>query len=256
MSEHELVMALDSAGIRSNPAARAKLARDLHERGVSRVDIAMGFAFLTEKREHPPARASSILASLLANASAWVPFVAEVQAADQAERFSGTKRDHDVGKGLRVSPTQQRLMEYQAAGLSREEAALVEKGGYVHARIVGDFVRPADVAQEVGVDPFEVVHLACHWADVFGAGRAALRRQLTKMVRLKKAAESLLEELEHAPQRSLPGEAPVPDMSGWRQRATPSPKPRPITPSLGDPGAAAEIAAKRRAARALVKEPV
>lgn len=227
MSEHELVMELDRCGVRANPRARAKLAKDLSERGVMRADIALAYQHLVERRDHQPARASSILATLLADGDAWQGFLAEVHAAQHANRFGARGEAQEAGKALRSSPQEQRVREYRAAGLSDAEARLVASGGYAHARIVGDGAKPADVAKEVGLDPFEAIHAAAHWADLFGQGRAALRKALGRAVKVGLAADSLLEEMEHCPVRSLDGEKPQPILTGWRAHA-----PKPTQPSV------------------------
>ncbi len=262
MSEHEIVMALERCGVRANPKARAALAKDLEARGVLCADITRAHQFLVESREHNPAGAARVLATLLADDSQWRPFLADV--GDVATRRAPTQRT-ESGAGQRISPEEQRVREYRAAGLGDDEARMLSKGGYAHARIVGDGARPADVAKDNGVDPFEIVHIAAHWADLFGQGRGALRKALQRAVKAGIAAESLLEELDHCPVRSLGGEKPEPILTGWRARA-----PRPTRtmsvplPVTGDSDAANSFGASmessvralqeaRKQARAMVE---
>lgn len=252
MSEHELVMELDRCGVRANPRARAKLAKDLSERGVLRADIALAYQHLVERRDHQPARASSILATLLADGDAWQGFLAEVHAAQHSGRFGPRGEAQEAGKALRSSPQEQRVREYRAAGLDDAQARLVASGGYAHARIVGDGTKPADVAKEVGLDPFEVIHAAAHWADLFGQGRAALRKALGRAVQVGLAAESLLEELDHCPVRSLGGEKPQPILTGWRARAPKPSRPREPVQVAGDPDAARELLSLRKQAKSVL----
>mgnify|MGYP000160797119 CR=1 FL=1 len=252
MSEHELVMELDRCGVRANPRARAKLAKDLSERGVLRADIALAYQHLVERRDNQPARAASILATLLADDGAWQGFITEVHTAQA--RGHGKAPEHESGKGLRSSPHEQRVREYRAAGLDDAEARMVAAGGYAHARIVGDGAKPADVAKEVGLDPFEVIHAAAHWADLFGQGRAALRKALERAIRVGLAADSLLEELEHCAVRVLGGDRPTPILTGWRARAAPRPsRPRqePVQVA-GDPSAARELLSLRARTKAVL----
>lgn len=252
MSEHEILIELERCGVRTNTKARAQLAKDLDERGVLRADIALAFAYLVEQRQHDRTGAARVLASLLDKSSAWVPFVAEVHAAQRPRSATEPRPEH--GSGQRTSPAEQRVREYRAAGLSDDEARLVARGGYVHARIVGDLARPADVAREFDLDPFEAIHAAAHWADLFGHGRAALRKALERAVRVRIAAESLLEELDLCPVRELAGEKPAPILTGWRARA---PKPtrtmRAPLPVVGDPEAVRALQDARQHARALLE---
>ena len=251
MSEHEIVMALERCGVRANPKARAALAKDLEARGVLCADITRAHQFLVESREHNPAGAARVLATLLASDSQWRTFLADV--GDVATRRAPTQRT-ESGAGQRISPEEQRVREYRAAGLGDDEARMLSKGGYAHARIVGDGARPADVAKDNGVDPFEIVHIAAHWADLFGQGRGALRKALQRAVKAGLAAESLLEELDHCPVRSLGGEKPEPILTGWRARA-----PRPTRtmsaplPTMGDPEAVRALQEARRHARSVLE---
>lgn len=250
MSEHEIVMALERCGVRANPKARAALAKSLEARGVLCVDITRAHQFLVESREHNAAGAARVLATLLADDAQWRTFLADV--GDVATRRAPQRSES--GAGQRISPEEQRVREYRAAGLGDDEARMLSKGGYAHARIVGDGARPADVAKDNGVDPFEIVHMAAHWADLFGQGRAALRKALDRAVKAGIAAESLLEELDHCPVRSLGGEKPEPILTGWRARA-----PRPTRtmsaplPTMGDPDAVRALQEARRHARAVLE---
>lgn len=205
----EILDTLIDLGIRNaSEPARQKLAEDCARRRVDPRDIRLAFERVVSIDAKGKTDAARMVAAQLASGETWEAYVDSARKAlREVQGQAKAPQEHDHGKGLQTRVRDVRLLEYEAMGLGTELARSVEAGGYAHARIVGDNRTPAEVAAEIGRDPWETVHCAAHWADVCGGGREALRKALERQVKMKRARESVLEELDAYPvQRTKPRE--------------------------------------------------
>lgn len=231
----EVLEALIELGIRNaSESARQRLARECAERRVDPRDIHLAFDVAVQIDGKSRADAARIVAAQLASSDTWVAYVQSRREVMRTGGESPKASEHEHGKHLRKTPSQIRQSDYRSCGLSESDARLVEIGGYVHARIVGDDFglrddhtrhRPgekmqgiSDIANEVGLDPWTAIQAAAWWSDLFGDRRATLLRAMVQHVKAQRCSESLLEHLYAVGERQVDKEKPEPILSGWRAK--------------------------------------
>ncbi len=174
----EILSALVQVGLKS--VRLAGRAHALGQRGVTPNDILAVAKHLTSVEGHGPKHALALLDAALESAGDWSSLVQRARAGVRSSVAASPAEPLRAGRKPTNSAHETRIAEMTALGMPREEALRYDRGGYIHAGIVGDDRLPGDVAKENGLSTWDAVQLASGWAQRFNGGTTALRAALDR----------------------------------------------------------------------------